>query len=441
MKNELRAGVSLIDISPDPGLELAGYPHHPRYNKGIHDPLYAACIYLENGITQIAIVTMDLLMYSKKEVLHVRREIERKTGIPETNVMIACSHTHSGPWTSGRLDMEAIEKGLKPDANYMVSLRTKIVDLVVAARKGIFDASIGIGQGYCGREQGVGGNRRNPNDFADPEVWVLGVKDATDTLRGILVRYALHPTFLHSDNLYVSADYPGCIRNYFRIIKPEAVFLFAQGPSGNQSPRYFRKGKIYEEALRVGTAIGQEANRVLETLKYESNIDLLCISKEIDLDLRAFPPREDAERNVVTAKAKLEEIKASSSNERDIWNAELHLLGAEDTLGYIKVLEKGGKIDLLEDELPAEVQVLGIGDARIVGIQGELFAEYGFTIQYRSPFDSVFVIELANGVLPGYACTTRAYTQGGYEPGTSLLSGSAGEQLVDVAVNLLKLTK
>ena len=92
-------------------------------------------------------------------------------------------------------------------------------------------------------------------------------------------------------------------------------------------------------------------------------------------------------------------------------------------------------------ELGHEVQVLGIGDTRIVGLPAEIFAEFGLTIQYRAPFDRCFVIELANGCLPGYACTTQAYVQGGYETGTSLLSGKSGEQLVEAAVRLLKETK
>jgi hypothetical protein len=47
------------------------------------------------------------------------------------------------------------------------------------------------------------------------------------------------------------------------------------------------------------------------------------------------------------------------------------------------------------------------------------------------------VIELANGCLPGYAATARAYAEGGYEAGTSLLSGRGGDRLVETAVELL----
>ncbi len=441
MKNGLKAGVAIVDISPGPGIELAGYPHHPRHNTGIHDPLYAGCVCLDDGSTKLAIISMDLLMYSKTAVRALREEASLLTGIPARNIMILCSHTHSGPWTSGRLDLEALEQGLEPDAAYMAELRGKLVRLVAEAWEKKFDAALGVGAGFCGREQGVGGNRRNPNEIADPEVWTLGVKDASGNLRGCLVKYTLHPTFLHSDNFQVSADYPGCIRAYFAEKNPDMVFMFAQGPSGNQSPRYFRSGKTYDEAIRVGRAIGAEADRVLSGLEYRGDLSLLCVSTEIDLELRALPPRGEAERHVAAARSEWESIKATSAVERDIWNAELRLLGAEDTLGYLLLKEKGESLHLLDDEMPAEIQVIGIGDARIVGVPGELFVELGITIQYRAPFESVFVAELANGCLPGYACTARAYAQGGYEAGTSLLSGAAGEQIVDAAVDLLYKTR
>jgi neutral ceramidase len=63
MEKQLTAGVSIIDISPAKGLELAGYPHCPRYNTGIHDPLYASCIYLDDGKIKLVMIAVDLLFY------------------------------------------------------------------------------------------------------------------------------------------------------------------------------------------------------------------------------------------------------------------------------------------------------------------------------------------------------------------------------------------
>jgi len=438
MKSKLTAGVALVEVSPGPGIELAGYPHHPRHNKGIHDPLCAGCICLEDGTTKIALVCMDLLMYSKKEVRAVREEISRVTPIPAANIMICCSHTHSGPWTSGRLDLEALEQGLEPDPGFVADLRRKLVSLVKEAWEGRFEAAVGVDKGFCGRENGVGGNRRNPNEIADPEVWILAVKDSAGKIRGCMARYSLHPTFLHSDNFLVSADYPGCIRKYFAGTKPGMVFLFAQGCSGNQSPRYFRSGKTHDEALRVGYAIGKEAERILDAMEYTTDTRLVVRSVQADIELRSLPPVDEAKKAAAAARAEWERTKTQSTIERDAWNAELRFLGAEDTLAYVLVQERGDALSLLQDELPVEVQVVGIGDTRIVGLQGEIFVEFGLTIQYRAPFDKTFVISLANGCLPGYACTARAYAQGGYETGASLLTGRSGEQLVEAAVRLLR---
>ena len=273
--------------------------------------------------------------------------------------------------------------------------------------------------------------------IADPEVWTIGVQDMDGRWRACLVKYALHPTFLHSDNFFVSADYPGYIRKYFQAAKPDMVFLFAQGTSGNQSPRYFRSGKTFAEAERVGTSIGKEADRVLEGMALSSEVSLLAASTAVDIEVRELPARAEAEARAAELKKEWEEIKASGAPERDVWNAELRFLGGEDTMGYVLMEERGKELELLVEEMPVEVQVLGIGDVRIVGLQREIFVEFGMTIQYRSPFAKTFVIELANGGLPGYAATAQAYAQGGYETGASLLTGRSGEQLVEAAVKLL----
>jgi neutral ceramidase len=433
----LRAGTALTDISPPAGIELAGYPHHPRHNRGIHDPLYAACLYLEDGGSRLAIVTADILMISKRHVQAVRARVAERTGIPPDNLMIACSHTHSGPWASGRLDLEALERGLEPEQEYVQALQRKLVALVEQASGSLFEAQVGVDKGYCGREQGVGGNRHHPQGIADPEVWVVGVQDPQGRWRACLVRYALHPTFLHSDNLLVSADYPGYLRRRLAESHPGMVFLFAQGASGNQSPRFFRSGKTFAEAERVGVELAKAAENVLEGMEVEDAPSLSASSTETDLELRGLPPRGEAEARVAAAKAEWERLRAAARPPEEQWLAELELLGAEDTLGYILQNEKGRRLPLRDDALPAEVQVLGIGDARLVGVQGELFAELGLTIQYRSPFARTVVIELANGCLPGYAATARAYAEGGYEAGTSLLSGRGGDRLVETAVELL----
>ena len=70
----LKAGVAIRDISPWKGVELAGYPHCPRNNTGVHDPIYAAVIYLNDGNEDVTFVGMDLLYFGKSFCAELRQK-------------------------------------------------------------------------------------------------------------------------------------------------------------------------------------------------------------------------------------------------------------------------------------------------------------------------------------------------------------------------------
>ena len=193
----LKAGMKRVDITPPLGLELAGYPHYPRNNEGAHDPLYATCMYLENNGTEAVFVTLDLLFFSKKHVTKVREKAEKEIGVNGKNIMISCSHTHSGPWASGRLDIESLEAGKEQPCEYVESVINNIVNIIKQAKENAFTAKFGVGTHVCGAESGVGGNRRVFGGPHDPLVSVMAIKDEQDVVRGAMVNYTLHPTFIH----------------------------------------------------------------------------------------------------------------------------------------------------------------------------------------------------------------------------------------------------
>lgn len=433
----LTAGTAIMEISPGEGIELAGYPHFLRRSTGVHDPLYASCMMLDDGDTRLAIVAMDLLFFSKRHVREIRERLDASGVIPGKNVMFCCSHTHSGPWAAGRLDLEALERGLGQDERYVSGLNDTLYSVVVKACGEVFDAKIGVGAGFCGRERGVGGNRRDPEGPADPSVNVLAVRDASGAWRACLVGYALHPTLLHGESTAVSADYPGYVRAHLNRAFPGMNVLFAQGTSGNQSTRYFRSGQSFGEACRIGTAIGEEALNVLNGLEPAADTKLSVRSAEMEPELRRYPDRSEAEKKVIESREALERLKAGNAPYIDVRNAELRLLGAEDILGYVLMDERGAKPELLRDELPLELQAFRIGNACILGLQGEAFVEYGLEIKRRSPFAQTIVFELANGAAPGYIYTRESLADGGYETDTSMLGPDTGDRLVETSIGLL----
>ncbi len=436
-RHRLRAGAAQADISPGPGLALAGYPHFSRHNTGIHDPLLAGCIVLDDGATRLALICLDLLMISRRYVRSIRSKIEARTGIPSAHILLACSHTHSGPWASDWVEPAMPGGMIGPDAAYLAALEDKLVELTAAAAGEAFPARLGVAQGICGAECGVGGNRRDPAGPADPEVWTVGIQDLAGNWRAALVRYALHPTVLHEDNTLVSADYPAYLRRRLMAAHPGLKVLFAQGAAGDQSTRYFRRGQSFDEAERIGAAIARAAEQALERMELEAQLRLGAWSAAVDLQLREFPPGPGLEARVARARMQAEALKGAGASYLEIQNANLTLLGEEDMLAFARMKEQGAFRGFIADSLPAEVQVFALGSARLVALPGEVFVEFGRRLQAGSPFPKTLVVTLANGILPGYACTAEAYAAGGYEAGASLLTSQAGDALVAGALRIL----
>lgn len=433
----LKAGMTRADITPPLGLELAGYPHYPRNNEGFHDPLYAACMYLNNGEQEVAMVTLDLLFFSKKHVATARKKVFEKCGIKEQNVMISCSHTHSGPWASGRLDIESLEAGKEQPKEYVESVIDTIANIICEAKNNAFDAYFTSGTTVCGAESGIGGNRRIPGGPHDPLVSVMAVKDETDVIRGIMVNYTLHPTFIHEWSNVCTADYPCYLKMQLEEMEPDALVGFAQGASGNQSSRYYRQGESYDEAERVGRTLGKAAHKVLEKAEWINELPIKVASDEIELELRDFGTEEELIAQVEHDEKIYKELYAKYGDSKNreeyyLWqNANLKLLGSEDQLGYVRMQKKGIKVELLSDEAPAEIQVIRLGGTLIVGVQGEMFVEYALYIKAVAGFGTVIVNELANGCLPGYLYTPESLVTGGYETDTSMLGENFGKHLVD----------
>lgn len=412
----LKSGVSIVDISPPKGVGLAGYPHCPRPNKGVHDPLYACCLYLDDGENEIVIVTLDMLFFGKKHVKQLRERVHK-------NIMFACSHTHSSPWAAP-VHAAELADGIECNDDYVKEIMDKLENGINKALTNTFNAKLGAYIGNCGAEQGVGGNRRDKGGICDPSVNILAVKDKDDDIRACLINYSLHPTYLHAENCLVSADYPAYIRRFFSFAQPKALVLFAQGTSGDQSSRYHRVGQDFEEAARVGTTIGVEANRCLEKIIFTDDISICVKTKEIGLPLREYPPIKEAEINAMATKQKFESLK--NGDYIVMRNAELALFGAENILSYSKLTQAGYK----SEELPCEIQMVTVGNTAIVGIQGELFVEYGLEIKKMSPYDKTFVFSVTNGTLPGYIYTPKAAKEGGYEVGTSMFTENAGSEII-----------
>src|SRR5580658_8907181 len=91
--NNLRAGTAKVDITPK---DLKGlWMVWAQPFDGVHDPIYARALVIDNGVNKAALVSTDLVEFG--DTTDLRQRIQSELGIPAEHIMISASHDHNAP--------------------------------------------------------------------------------------------------------------------------------------------------------------------------------------------------------------------------------------------------------------------------------------------------------------------------------------------------------
>lgn len=437
MSNTLKSGAAQIDISPKDSQFLFGYPHVERYSTGIHDKLWASALYISDGKNEIIFIANDIIFVGKDSCAKIRNRIEEKTSVPASNIMISATHTHSGPHTVDYISNQADPVVPKSDKNYVNFMEDCIVDAAVKAFGNAQDAKIGLA---IADDTGVGTNRRDTAGPADHNVPVLMVKNReTDKNIACMLVCSMHPTVMHEDSTLVSGDFPGLARIYLQenVLGKDCPVLHHMGPAGNQSPRHVTKANTFEEAKRIGEILGKAVEKTIPAIDYKKHLEIKTQATFINtLDKREFPSVEDAQTKLNAAIEKLKTLRKTNAPSQETRTAECDWFGAEEILTLAKAVVNGELEKAYSVALPAEIQIIKIGDWNFVGWQGEIFIEFALAVKEKAKNN--FIISCANGEMQGYIVTKEAFDEGGYEASNALFDYRSGETFVDETLKLLE---
>jgi hypothetical protein len=385
IESNLRAGVAKVDITPE---EVNGVPivGHRRIARGLRDPLRAGVLLLDDGETKAAIVTLDTIGAWDDMVKLARRRIERESGVPAENILVAASHNHSGP-------------GFDPDSNWGRALIDKLGEASKIALHSLRPVSVGYGEGQISfginRRKVIDGRavvRLNPDGPNDPRVKVLRFDDGQSLAPLAVVMHAVcHPCFFTwgdkgsqpYPNGYpkMSADFPGEAQSFVEMCyEQKTSALFLQGCAGDIRPNL--PGYPYRCA---------------------DEADIQWAGRDLGSTVVSTLAR-GATRESLRERATYYPLRVAST-----------------------VVGLPGK----ERRIEAELQAMKIGPYLLLTMPGEPMVEYGFKLE-RAIADRAIpiVIGYANGNL-GYIPTAKAYEVGGYEPNVSQLAPEAEIVILD----------
>src|SRR5258708_3685124 len=97
MGDVFRIGVTEVDITPPVGLPMDGYMARAGVSTGVHDPLLAQVLVLEDGDMRAALVTLDVMGVSVSFTKPLRSSLAAVIGTIPDAILICASHTHAGP--------------------------------------------------------------------------------------------------------------------------------------------------------------------------------------------------------------------------------------------------------------------------------------------------------------------------------------------------------
>ncbi|HVB73323.1 MAG TPA: neutral/alkaline non-lysosomal ceramidase N-terminal domain-containing protein [Ktedonobacteraceae bacterium] len=439
----LQAGAARVVITPPIGVPLSGYfvaEGRKETAREVHDDLYARALVLRAGENTVAVVTTDLIALGDEELAMVRAEVQQKAGIAPEHLILACTHTHSGPIVHPFPPSEIVPG--QADEAYFHLLPRLIGSAVAMAKRRLRPARIGAGKGASyininrreklpdGTLRGLPFLGRNPDGIHDREVGVLRVDDAqSGKALAVLLSYACHPVVL-GPNLEISADYVGYTVNFLEEnLGSGTVALFANGAQGDMNA-IVHPG-THEDAQRLGITLGAEALKVALSTETHPDASIATGTRRVELPLNPASAPEQQRAYIHF----LQQEHARFTREGDTrraWDIEMRL----DVANYRLYNHER----MRHPFMPAEITAFGIqGDNVSIGLvsePAELFCEYGIKARQQSPFATTLVLGLANGFI-SYVPTPNVYTEGGYESEATQVAPGAGEQLCQTMIDAL----
>jgi len=399
------AGAAKRAITPDLAAKpvfLAGFQNNRRAT-AVHDDLYvrALSIHVDSGtsddseVDTFVLAACDLIGILHADVLSIRQAAQER-GIDARGLVVANTHTHSGPDTIGLWGPSRFRSGVDPD--YQAFLRGQVVEAVVQAVGNAQPAQLRVGRAELGRWLK---NARQPQ-IVDRELSVLQASALGGDAIFTLVNLACHPEVMFGENTEITADYAGAACRAIEARAGGTGICASADIGGMMTPDVKREDRSFETVEQMGNDVATTA------------LDALARGGSLETS-RMHLGRRDV-----------------------LVPLDNPLFRFARTIGVLPRLQRDR-----QGHVRTQVSMLDLGQARLVTIPGELFPRSGMRLREMLGAPYRFLIGLADDEL-GYLLPSDefVYPRNPLNPGahyeeTMSLSRYATPLLMEAWVALL----
>jgi hypothetical protein len=412
LRSPVRVGAAKVDVTPAEN-------ERPKNNLGVLDRLYARAIVVDNGVTSVALISVDAGAIPDALWQTVSGQIDKELGIPPARVLLTATHTHSGGGPRG--------------ANYS----QRIVDAVRLAKQKLTPARMGYGTGvsYINVNRQIvdpktgrwweGANYDGPSDKT---VAVITFEGLDGSPIAVYYNYAVHAV-LAGQLDQISADIPGAASRYVEdAFDDRVVALWSSGAAGDQNPIYYqqtydlREIRVKDYAKRgvdISNAMppgGEGLNRNDPTVARLMNQQRQMVSsmgqflgEEVMHVMRGIARTETA----VPLYGSFTSVRCPGRERTN-----------EGRAGFEGTYKEAGPVEI-------RLGVLRIGDVMIGAVNAEVFNPIAQRLKRESPYKATMMATLTNGAArSGYIPDDESFGKYTFEVLSSRLQPGCAESAI-----------
>jgi hypothetical protein len=382
-------GVSQVDITPKPGVELCGFAARMQPSTGVLDPLFAKAVHLSCSGTELLWVHCDLIGFDRSIVQDFRDWAREEYGLNGSQVLLTATHTHAGPGTihlreSGEFNLEYVkflQEQMRESTRQAMARKEE-------CRLSVVENNLDLAVD----------RRKTASSHTDPRVMALGFQRANGSFAAVVVNYPIHPVALGPANRLISADIPGQVALALAKQLPgNPVVLVTNGACGNLNPpeRNVRPEQVQQWGRRIASAVG---DLLLKSKPREvTKFNLLRSAVPLPLEVLDAEGINHAAHRALQSAVPLAQWGDKYRRVVECWRQGLLKTGHEKGSSYHEV----------------ELFSVRFNDVILVGVNAEVFSEFTDMLR-RNSGKKVYLLGYANGDI-GYLPIRAAYAEGGYE--------------------------
>lgn len=381
----LRGGAAVRKITPDPLLPVSGGVGVPKAVTQKKGDLFVRALVLEYQGTRVAFASVDNLGWPAVLGNRARALVG---SIPPENILIGATHTHSAPDAYAFPD----ESGRNyADMNYLNRCTELIAEAIREAEKNLEAVDLKVGYGKV--PAGISYNYYAP-DLYDPHCGVIQIRSKkTGKAVSTLVNYAIHPEVIGSKRGILSPDVCGPLYETIEN-KGGGVAVFFNGALGGMvtadNRRQQSEENTWEECVRIGTLLGNEALKIVDKTEPVGSPQLSVRSQVIE-----FPVETPVMKYILE----------------------------KSPMGYR--LNSGNRVSTVQN-------LVTLGPARILTIPGEALPNIGFYLKRKMNTAYPFLFGLTNDAF-GYILSRVDYNS--FERYNYISRTSLGEETGEILIN------